>query len=64
MFYKDEKKDQQRNNLLTASNVNVEKPVRCYSCKQNKLNHIVSESVSHDPDLEHDEIRKQILKMS
>eukprot|EP00347_Sterkiella_histriomuscorum_P012367 403368858 len=49
-------------NLLASQN--QENPVKCYSCRQNKLNHIVSEHMTQDAEMQDDIIRKKLLKLS
>ncbi|CDW74551.1 phosphatidylinositol-4-phosphate 5-kinase [Stylonychia lemnae] len=69
MFYNDDSTKKEEQKLSTHNNHLVtikheEKPVICYECKQNKMNHFVSECINNDLEEEEDQIKNSILKFS
>lgn len=44
MFVKGEKKEKQQTQFASMDFDAKDKPLKCYFCKQNKLNHIVQET--------------------
>ncbi len=63
-FVKGEKKEKEvlKNQLLSVDpDEGKEKPLKCYVCKQNKLNHIVCDAETQV--IEEDPIRAQVAKL-